>query len=123
MHGTVISHLTVFSIKLGMKIPTAFPKYQFIKSKDLAGVGIWALRMDNTNKDIWYALEKFVKDTNLNTTPKQPILLYVRKVNAFNSPSIQITWTHLFPNKLKGVCIFLAIDSEYFTSQPILNED
>lgn len=102
---------------------SAFHKYQFIKSKDLAGVGIWALGMDNTNKDIWYVLKEFVQDTILNIPPEQPILLYVRKFNSYNSPSIQIMWTHLFPNKLKGFRLFLSKDSAYFTSQPILNED
>ncbi|MEM3373539.1 MAG: glycosyl hydrolase family 18 protein [Candidatus Anstonellales archaeon] len=102
---------------------SAFYKYQFIKSKNLAGVGIWALGMDNTNKDIWYVLEEFVKDTNLVFPPEQPILQYVkgRKVNS--SGELEIKWIHLFPNEIVGYRLFLAVDSLSFLSQPFLDEN
>lgn len=102
---------------------SAFYKYQFIKSKNLAGVGIWALGMDNTNKDIWYVLEEFVKDTNLVFPPEQPILQYVkgRKVNS--SGELEIKWIHLFPNEIVGYRLFLAVDSLSFSSQPFLDEN
>ncbi len=102
---------------------SAFYKYQFIKSKNLAGVGIWALGMDNTNKDIWYVLEEFVRDTNLVLPPEQPILQYVkgRKVNL--KGVLEIQWNHLFPNEIVGYRIFLSMDSLNFPAQPFLDEN
>lgn len=102
---------------------SAFYKYQFIKSKNLAGVGIWALGMDNTNKDIWYVLEEFVRDTNLVFPPDQPILQYVkgRKIN--NGGELEIHWMHLFPNEIVGYRLFLAADSSNFSPIPFLDEN
>ncbi len=102
---------------------SAFYKYQFIKSKNLAGVGIWALGMDNTNKDIWNVLEEFVRDTNLVFSPQPPILQYVkgRKIN--NNGELEIKWIHLFPNEISGYRLYLSKDSINFSSQPFLNEN
>jgi hypothetical protein len=102
---------------------SAFYKYQFIKSKNLAGVGIWALGMDNTNKDIWNVLEEFVRDTNLVFTPDPPILQYVKGYKRNSSGELEIKWTHLFPNEIIGYRLYLSKDSINFSNQPLLNED
>jgi spore germination protein YaaH len=101
---------------------SAFYKYQFIKSKNLAGVGIWALGMDNTNKDIWNVLEEFVKDTNLVFTPDPPIIQFVKgRKNNFNG-ELEIRWSHLFPNEITGFRLYLSKDSINFSNQPFLSE-
>jgi len=102
---------------------SAFYKYQFIKSKNLAGVGIWALGMDYTNKDIWNVLEEFVRDTNLVFTPDPPILQYVRGYKRNSSGELEIKWTHLFPNQIIGYRLYLSKDSINFSNQPFLNEN
>ena len=102
---------------------SAFYKYHFIKSKNLAGVGIWALGMDNTNKDIWNVLEEFVRDTNLVFTPDPPILQYVKGYKRNSSGELEIKWTHLFPNEIIGYRLYLSKDSINFSNQPLLNED
>jgi len=102
---------------------SAFYKYQFIKSKNLAGVGIWALGMDNTNKDIWNVLEEFVRDTNLVFTPDPPILQYVKGYKRNSSGELEIKWTHLFPNEIIGYRLYLSKDSINFSNQPFLNEN
>lgn len=101
---------------------SAFHKYQFIKSKNLTGVGIWALGMDNTNRDIWYVLEEFVRDTNLNLPPEQPILQYVKGRKISNLGELEIKWTHTFPNEITGYRLYLCEDSINFSNQPFLNE-
>ena len=102
---------------------SAFYKYQFIKSKNLAGVGIWALGMDYTNKDIWNVLEEFVRDTNLVFTPDPPILQYVKGYKRNSSGELEIKWTHLFPNQIIGYRLYLSKDSINFSNQPFLNEN
>jgi len=102
---------------------SAFYKYQFIKSKNLAGVGIWALGMDNTNKDIWFVLEEFVRDTNLVLPPEQPILQYVKGKKINNTGVLEIKWNHLFPNEIIGYRLFLSEDSINFSNQPFLDEN
>jgi spore germination protein YaaH len=102
---------------------SAFYKYQFIKSKNLAGVGIWALGMDNTNKDIWNVLEEFVRDTNLVFTPDPPILQYVKGYKRNSLGELEIKWTHLFPNEIIGYRLYLSKDSINFSNQPFLNEN
>ncbi len=102
---------------------SAFYKYQFIKSKNLAGVGIWALGMDNTNKDIWFVLEEFIKDTILILPPEQPILQYVKGRKISGIGELEIKWTHLFPNKIIGYRLFLSVDSLNFSNQPYLDEN
>ena len=101
---------------------SAFHKYQFIKSKNLAGVGIWALGMDNTNKDIWNVLEEFVRDTNLVFTPDPPIIQFVKGYKRNLSGELQIKWFHLFPNEIIGFRIYLSKDSINFINQPFLDE-
>lgn len=102
---------------------SAFYKYQFIKSKNLTGVGIWALGMDNTNKDIWFVLEEFVRDTNLVLPPEQPILQYVKGKKVDNAGMLEIKWNHLFPNEIIGYRLFLSEDSINFSNQPFYNEN
>jgi spore germination protein YaaH len=101
---------------------SAFHKYQFIKSKSLAGVGIWALGMDNANKDIWNVLEEFVRDTNLVFAPEQPILQFVKGMKKNNLGELEIKWSHLYPNKIIGFRLYISKDSINFSSQPLLNE-
>ncbi len=102
---------------------SAYYKYQFIKSKNLAGVGIWALGMDNTNKDIWNVLEEFVKDTTISYPPEPPIILFVKGKNVENYGEINIKWNHLIPNSIIGYRIYLCMDSINFSPQPYLNEN
>lgn len=102
---------------------SAYYKYQFIKSKNLAGVGIWALGMDNTNKDIWNVLEEFVKDTNLIFPPEQPILLYVKGKIINSQPVLEVKWNHLSPEKIKGYRLYLSKDSIGFNSMPFIDEN
>ncbi len=102
---------------------SAFYKYQFIKSKNLAGVGIWALGMDNTNKDIWNVLEEFVRDTNLVFNPDPPILQFVKGKKKNNLGELEIKWMHLFPNEIIGYRLYLSKDSINFSNQPFLDEN
>ncbi len=102
---------------------SAYYKYQFIKSKNLAGVGIWALGMDNTNKDIWNVLEEFVKDTTLIFPPEQPILLFVKGKVINNQSLLEVKWNHLSPEKIKGYRLYLSKDSINFSSNPFLDEN
>lgn len=101
---------------------SAYYKYQFIKSKNLAGVGIWALGMDNTNKDIWNVLEEFVKDTTLIFPPEQPILLSIRGKIQNNQTVLEVKWNHLSPEKIKGYRLYLSKDSIIFSSTPFMDE-
>ncbi|MBM4174664.1 MAG: T9SS type A sorting domain-containing protein [Ignavibacteria bacterium] len=102
---------------------SAFYKYQFIKSKNLVGVGMWALGMDNTNKDIWRVLEEFVKDTSLVFPPEAPILSTIRGRNAISSSELTLNWMNQYAQQLKGFRVYLSKDSLSFPPTPYLDEN
>ncbi len=101
---------------------SAHYKYQFIKSKNLIGVGMWALGMDNTNKDIWRVLEEFVKDTTIVFPPEAPILSSIRGRKNIISSELIVSWIYQLPQGLKGFRLFLSKDSLNFPSVPTLSE-
>lgn len=102
---------------------SAFHKYKFIKSKNLIGVGMWALGMDNTNKDIWRVLEEFVKDTSLIFPPEAPILSSVKGKKIVSSSELTINWTYQYTQQLKGFRAFISKDSLNFPRLPHLDEN
>ncbi|MCK5571509.1 MAG: hypothetical protein KAJ12_02060, partial [Bacteroidetes bacterium] len=54
-------------------------KYQFVWSRDLMGVGMWALGMDGSNHDIWDVLALYFADsTYAGIPPRAPTLAVVK---------------------------------------------
>lgn len=81
-------------------------KYQFVLSRDLAGVGMWSLGMDGPNHDIWDVLAQYLGDSTYVAPPHQPILSVVKDTSTVSEGKVLIRWTTTYQPSLGGFRLY-----------------
>jgi spore germination protein YaaH len=85
-------------------------KYAFAASKNLGGVGMWSLGMDQGNHDIWDALQVYATGVTPLSTPRLPRLASVVNASTLSEGKAVVWWYSNGQSFVKGYRLFMSRD-------------
>ena len=98
-------------------------KYQFALSRNLHGVGMWALGMDGANHDIWDVLRYYFADSSVVLlAPGAPTLATVRDSSDLFEGRAYVRWFSNVEPYLGGYRLYMSTSPFSFPSTPVLDE-